>query len=189
VSPYTRFTRVSWIAVLAATVAASAFGADARNAKVPVTLTSRPVRLLRSWQETIKVGDREYPRQVRVVFDYAKGEAREESYDLRGVLRSVRTFREGLPAPSAAEIAEAFAITRADASLASLFGRFSVALDGGFVLEEDAGMPCGPGSRCLHVFLLSSDHAGTIRRVVVDLVKRELAYPVYVPASDQGHGR
>ena len=188
-SPYTRFTRVSWIAVLAATVAASALGADARNAKAPVTLTSRPVRLLRSWQETIKIGDREYPRQVRVVFDYAKGEAREESYDLRGVLRSVRTFREGLPAPSAAEIAEAFAITRADASLASLFGRFSVALDGGFVLEEDAGMPCGPGSRCLHIFLLSSDHAGTIRRVVVDLVKRELAYPVYVPASDQGHGR
>jgi hypothetical protein len=50
-------------------------------------------------------------------------------------------------------------------------------------------MPCGPGSRCLHVFLLSSDRAGTIRRVVVDLVKREVVYPVYVPAPDQGHGR
>ena len=174
---------------VAVSVCAAALAADARKTSDAVTQTSRPVRLLRSWQETIKIGDHEYPRQVRVVFDYAKGEAREESYDLRGVLRSVRKFKEGLPAPSAAEIAEAFAITRADASLAPLFGRFSVVLDGGFLLEEDAGMPCGPGSRCLHVFLLSSDRAGTIRRVVVDLVKREIVYPVYVAGTDQGHGR
>jgi hypothetical protein len=174
---------------VAASICAVPLAADARRPTDPVTLTSRPVRLLRSWQETVKVGDQEYPRQVRVVFDYARGEAREESRDARGVLRSVRRFREGLPAPSAAEIAEAFAVTRGDASLAPLFGRFSVVLDGGFLLEEDAGMPCGPGSRCLHVFLLSSDRAGTIRRVVVDLVKREIVYPVYVPAAGEGHGR
>jgi hypothetical protein len=185
-----RLLRAFPSAVVALSVCAAALAADAtRKPADSVTATSRPVRLLREWQETVKVGDREYPRQVRVVFDYARGEARQESYDARGVLRSVRKFKEGLPAPSAAEIDEAFAITRADPSLASLFGRFAVVLDGGFLLEEDAGMPCGPGSRCLHVFLLSSDRAGTIRRVVVDLVKRAVVYPVYVPSSAEGHGR
>jgi hypothetical protein len=126
---------------------------------------------------------------VQVVFDYGNGWAREDSFDTRGVLRSSRKIVRGLPAPSPEEIAEAFEIARTDPKLASIFSRFGVALDGGFVLEEDAGMPCGPGTRCLQVLLMSSDRAGVIRRVVVDLVPRSLAYSVYLPDLHGAHPR
>lgn len=154
-----------------------------------VTRTSRPVRLLRSWEETVKVGGREYPRRVEVLFDYAKGVARENSYDPNGLLRASRTMTQNMPAPSPEEIAEAFAIARSDPSLASLFARFSVVIEGGFLLQEDEGMPCGPRSRCLHVFLLSSDRSGLVRRLVVDLVTRSIPYPVYMPSAVGKHER
>ncbi len=154
-----------------------------------MTRSSRPVRLLRSWSETVKVGGREYPRRVEVLFDYAKGVARENSYDPNGVLRASRTMTRNMPAPSPEEIAEAFGLVRSDPSLASVFARFSVVTEGGFLLQEDEGMPCGPRSRCLHVFLLSSDRAGLIRRLVVDLVTRSIPYPVYMPASAGDHER
>jgi hypothetical protein len=154
-----------------------------------VTRTSRPVRLLRSWYETVKIGGREYPRRVEVLFDYAKGLAREYSYDRNGLLRASRTMTQNMPAPSPEEIAEAFGIARRDPSLASLFARFSVVTEGGFLLQEEEGMPCGPRSRCLHVFLLSSDRSGLIRRLVVDLVTRSIPYPVYMPSAVAGHER
>ena len=43
--------------------------------------------------------------------------------------------------------------------------------------------PAGPGARCLHVFLLSSDRAGLIERVVVDLARQKIAYRNYVPPT------
>ena len=173
-----------------ALLAVAAAGASAGALTLPlsvesqteVTRTSRPVRLLRSWYETIKVGGREAPRRVDVLFDYRKGVALQYSYDAKGVLRSSRTITQSLPAPSPEEIAEAFAIVRGDRSLSSIFTRFAVVTEGGFLLQEEPGMPCGPGSRCLHVFLLSSDRAGLIRRVVVDLVTRSIPYPVYMPS-------
>jgi hypothetical protein len=154
-----------------------------------VTRTSRPVRLLRSWTETVKVRGREYPRRVEVLFDYANGLARENSYDSNGVLRESRTMTQNMPAPSPEEIAEAFAIARREPSLASLFARFSVVTEGGFLLQEEEGMPCGPGTRCLHVFLLSSDRSGLIRRLVVDLVTRSIPYSVYMPSTVGSHER
>jgi hypothetical protein len=154
-----------------------------------VTRTSRPIRLLRSWEETVKVGGREYPRRVEVLFDYAKGVARENSYDPNGLLRASRTMTQNMPAPSPEEIAEAFGIVRSDPAFASLFARFSVVIEGGFLLQEDEGMPCGPRSRCLHVFLLSSDRSGLIRRLVVDLVTRSIPYPVYMPSAVGKHER
>jgi hypothetical protein len=177
-----RLALVFGTAVLAA--AASPAGAsELRKApsEAPITPTSRPIRLLRSWEETVKAGGGDQARRVQLVFDYTNGWAREDSYDTRGVLRGSRKIVRGLPAPSQEEIAEAFEITRTDPALASLFSRFAVALDGAFVLEEDEGMPCGPGSRCLQVLLMSSDRAGVIRRVVVDLVPRSLAYTAYFP--------
>ena len=181
-----RVVRGLCTAALAASVARSASAASQpRRPPDPITRTSRPVRLLRTWSDTVKVEGtgREYPRTVRLVFDYGVGEAREESYDTHGILRATRRIKQNLPAPSPEEIAEAFDITRRDAGLASVFARFAVALDGGFLLEEEAGLPCGPGSRCLHVFLMSSDRAGIIRRVVVDLVRQTIAYPVYTPST------
>jgi hypothetical protein len=148
-----------------------------------VTRTSRPVRLLRTWSETVKTGaGRELPRRVEVVFDYGKGVARENYYNLAGRLVGSRKMTQNMPAPSPEEIAEAFSIVRADQEISPIFSRFRVVPEGGFLLQEDRGRPCGPGSRCLHVFLLSSDRAGLIRRVVVDLVKRDIPYRSYTPS-------
>jgi hypothetical protein len=81
------------------------------------------------------------------------------------------------------EIQEAFDVVRADPEFERIFRRFNVVFEGGFLLVEEKGLPCGPGSRCLRVFLLSSDRAGTIRQVVVDLVKQQVAYDDFTPDS------
>ncbi len=180
-----RFALVLGTVVLAAAVSAAARAADLGRATSSVTLTSRPVRLLRTWQETVKVNGRDYPRTVRLVFDYAKGEAREESFDPRGVLRVTKRYNQTLPVPSKQEIEEAYDIVRADPALASIFARFRVVLEGGFPYEEGPGMPCGPDARCVHVLLLSSDRSGLIRRVVVDLGSRTIPYLAYTPDSEK----
>ena len=146
-----------------------------------VTRTSRPVRLLRAWEETFKANGREFPRRVEVVFDYKAGVARENYYTLDGRLVGSRKITQSMPAPSPEEVAEAFAIVEQDPGFAPIYRRFRVVPEGGFLLEEGKGQPCGPGSRCLHVFLLSSDRAGLIRRVVVDLVNRDIPYRAYSP--------
>jgi hypothetical protein len=151
-----------------------------------VTRTSRPVRLLRTWEENIKAGGREFPRRVEVVFDYGEGIARQNYYTLDGELVGSKRITQNMPAPSREEIAEAFALVERDPNFAPLFSRFRVVSEGGFLLQEGPGKPCGPGSRCLHVFLLSSDRAGLIRRVVVDLVKRDIPYTAYVPPGGSG---
>jgi hypothetical protein len=140
------------------------------------------VRLLRSWEETVKGADgRESARRVDVVFDYDRGAAYERFYGLDGTPTGGMTLGPGHPAPSPEEIQEAFDIVRAAPEFELLFKRFRVVFEGGFLLTEDKDQPCGPGSRCLRVFLLSSDRAGTIRQVVVDLVRQQLAYDDFTP--------
>ncbi|HEY1250415.1 MAG TPA: hypothetical protein VGH97_04450 [Thermoanaerobaculia bacterium] len=183
-----RIALVLGTVVLAAGVSAAARAADlAKASGGGVTTTSRPVRLLRTWQETVKVNGRDYPRTMRLVFDYAKGEAREESYDAHGILRVSRRYTQTLPVPSKEELAEAYDIVRGEPALASIFARFGVVLEGGFPYEESVGMPCGPGARCVHVLLLSADRAGLIRRVVVDLGSRTVPYLVYTPPVSESH--
>jgi len=180
-----RFALVLGTVALAVGVSESARAADLGKPSTAVTLTSRPVRLLRQWHETVKVDGRDYPRTVRLVFDYAKGEAREESYDTRGVLRVTKRYTQTLPVPSKQEVDEAYDVVRGDPALASIFARFRVVLEGGFPYEEGPGMPCGPGARCVHVLLLSSDRSGLIRRVVVDLSSRTIPYLAYTPDSEK----
>jgi len=169
-------------ALLAMGLLAAAVPASAQLAQSEVTATSRPLRLLRSWEETVKgTGGREVPRRVDVVFDYEKGVAYENFYTLDGIQTGRMTLGAGHPAPSRVEIREAYDVVRADPEFDRVFKRFKVVFEGGFVLNEDRGKPCGPGSRCLRVFLLSSDRAGTIRQVVVDLVKSQVAYDDYTP--------
>lgn len=147
----------------------------------PVTATSRPIRLLRSYEETVKSVGGEYPRRVDIVFDYYKGIAWQHFYSLTGVLTGSKKITQSLPSPSTVEIDEAFALVREAPELERLFARFHPVLEGGFVMEEGRGKPCGPGARCLHVFVLSSDRAGLIERVVVDLARQNIAYRHYTP--------
>ena len=149
---------------------------------VEVTRTSRPVRLLRSWNETVKTpGGEEVSRHVEVIVDYAAGQAYERFTNSGGPPAGSRRVSIGAPAPSPEEIAEAFALVRSAPELALIFKRFKVVLEGGFILQEAEGQPCGPDTRCLHVFLLSSDRSCLIRRVVVDLSRLRLAYSLYMP--------
>ena len=150
-----------------------------------VTRTSRPVRLLRSWEEPMKVRLNDVPRRVEVVFDYGQGVARENYYTLDGELVGSKKITQNMPRPSREEIAEAVALVRADPELGRIASRRSAVFEGGFALEEGRGERCGPGSRCLQIQLISPDRVGLVRWVVVDLVKREIVYPAYTPA----HGR
>ena len=152
------------------------------NAETSVTKTSRPVRLLRTWDETIKAsGGREYVRRVELVFDYRTGFARENYYTPDGRLYGSRELKQNPPRPSEDEIAEARDIVRRDAELAPIIERRGAEFNGGFLLEEGRGMPCGPGSRCVQIQLLTPDHLGLLRWTVVDLVPRRIVYPVYLP--------
>ncbi len=147
-----------------------------------VTRTSRPVRLLRSWDEPIKAPNgREYVRHVELVFDYGKGIARERySYGDDRLMYGTRDIKQSQPGPSPEEIAEAKELVLQDAELSRIVARRSAELEGGFILEEARG-PCGPRTRCLQIQILTTDRLGLLRWTVVDLVTRKVAYPVYVP--------
>jgi hypothetical protein len=174
---------------LAIAAAASAAFLTAQSGR-DVTDTSRPLRLIRSWEETVKLaGGAETPRRVEVLFDYEKGVGYEAYSTLEGEPLGRKTLGPGHPAPSQVEIEEAFQIVRDDPEFARIFKRFKVVFEGGFIFTEGRGRPCGPGSRCLRVFLLSSDRAGTIRQVVVDLVKQRVAYDDFAPGASMGRAR
>ncbi len=168
--------------VTLAIAASGAFVVVPASAEAPVTKTSRPVRLLRTWDETIKAsGGREYVRRVEVVFDYSAGVARENYYTPEGRLYGSRDLRQNPPRPSEEEIAEARDLVRRDPDLSRIVERRAAELNGGFLLEEELGKACGPGSRCVLVQLLTADGQGLLRWTAVDLVERKVVYPLYVP--------
>jgi len=174
------------LAIAAMAAAASLCG----QAGSEPTETSRPLRLLRSWEETVKLpGGGETTRRVQVLFDYDRALGYEVSWTLEGQLLGKKKLGFGHPAPSGVELEEAFRLVRDDPEFALIFKRFRVVFEGGFILAEDPGRPCGPGSRCLRVFLLSSDRAGTIRQVVVDLAKQRVAYDDFAPGATGGRAR
>lgn len=158
-------------------------GARAEQANgAPVKAASR-LRLLRSWTDTVKVdGGGDLPRRVDILFDYTQGVALERSYDGSGRLTEERRLDDA-PGPSAEELAEAYGMVRADAELGRIVERTQAVLEGGFLLDEAEGQPCGPRTRCLQVQLLDPTRLGLLRWVVIDLVKRAIVYPTYMPAE------
>lgn len=174
--------RSSIYAFLVALAAGLAAAPPPCRAQTDVTRTSRPIRLLRSWEDTVKVGDQEIPRRVEVLFDYARGVAYQNSYNEAGVRVSSLRITRGFPRPSEEEVAEAIGLLRSDGEFAPILGRFPDAtVEGGFRLEEGKGKPCGPGHRCLQLQLRSSYNGTLLRRVVVDLASRSIAYRNHVP--------
>ena len=161
-------------------------GVAAAPAQSPVTPNTRPIRLLRTWYDSIKTPSGDQQRRVDILYDYDQAAAFELTHTLDGQLVSSRRLDSNPPAPSQEEIQEAFDIVRADAEFARILQRFSADLEGGFLIEERPGTACGPGGRCVLVQILSSDHSGLIRVVAVDLVKRYIPYRTFVPSEHPG---
>ena len=117
--------------------------AAAAPVESPITRTSRPVRLLRSWHEPVKTPAGEFVRRVDILYDYRKAAAFEQAYTLDGRLLQERRIVVNPPAPSQEEIQEAFLIVRRDAETRRILERFTAQLEGGFLIEEGRGKACG----------------------------------------------
>lgn len=135
------------------------------------------VRVLRAWDETIKVDGQDVPRRVEIVFDYDRGEARQVERLPGGEVKATVLLHEQ-PAPSAEEIEEAVSLIRGDASLGRVLQRTRAVPTGGFVLEEPEGR-CGLRTRCLQILVMAPESYGLLRRVVVDLTRRKIVYRSY----------
>ena len=133
------------------------------------------LRVVRSWRDTVKIRGRDEPRSVEIVFDPDSGVARRRIYDAAGDLVSDEELAEQ-PQPSSAEIAKAFAMVRTDPELGSLLRGRRAVLDGGFLLREAEGEPCGPRSRCLQVFMLSESRRDLLRRSAIDVSRDRIAH-------------
>ena len=183
-SPISRILAVGGLTAAIGLAAAPAF-AQTRQAPRRDPAPAR-TRVIKSWDDTIKQDGREIARHVNIVFDYTAGMAWEYAYDLSGRPISSRRLTANLPRPSPEEIAEAVEILRADPEVGRIMARANARPEGGFLLEEGAGQPCGPRTRCIQILLMAENSMGLLRRAVVDLTKREVAYPSYVPKDGTG---
>jgi hypothetical protein len=153
------------------------------------------IRLIRSWPEDVRVGAKQVAGRVEMWFDYTAGVVIQRILidDPKGnpaaakLVRS-ETFAPGInvPRPSPEEIAEAMGIVRADKEMARLIANAQAELDGGFEIFEPAGSPCGPGTRCLKVQIMTNNRLGLVRNVVVDLTKQSIVYREWQPEGPWG---
>ena len=155
--------------------------ANAQGALAAPAVAAAPrVRVFADYIDTVKVGDREETRRIKLSYDYDKGIARQTVQDSMGALLEDKVISGTNIRPTDQEFQEAVAIVRADRIIGGMVTRVNAVPDGGFLLEEAEGRVCGPRSRCLHVFWLSPDRVGLVRWTVVDLVKQQIAYRAYV---------
>ncbi len=135
----------------------------------------------RSWLDRVKIDGRDEARLVEIVFDYELGAARRRVYDAQDWLISDEVLA-GQPRATSAEIAEAFDTVRRDPELGQLARSANAIIDGGFLLREAEGNPCGPPARCLQVYLFTEDGHEELRRPIVDMNPRaRIVYRDYQP--------
>ena len=110
----------------------------------------------------------------------------ENVYDEDGALLERRPGPR-VPTPSREEIDVAIGIVTNDPVLGQIIGDLQAYVDGGFILDEEAGRPCGPRTRCLQIFAFRRG-AGEVPlfRAVVDLTKDSASAIVYRDSWDQG---
>ncbi|MEO0742958.1 MAG: hypothetical protein AAF089_15345 [Bacteroidota bacterium] len=141
-------------------------------------------RVLRSWSEPVKLANGErgtYHHEV--IFDYETGVTRQVVRDEAGALVADFPIQQIRPTPE--EFDEAVAILMAEPDFQAIRSARPFEADGGFILVQDDGQACGPGSRCLQIDLLdATDRTQRVRYVVVDLVSQTVAYPNFNPARD-----
>ena len=132
----------------------------------------RQPRVLRTWEDRVKIDGRDQLRRVEIVFDYDSGVARRRVYDPQDQLLSDEVLPDQ-PRPTLAEVAHAFDMVRRDPELGGQARRVNAKFDGGFLLPEAVDLPCGQPARCLQVFMLSESRRELKRRSVVDVGSRD----------------
>ena len=151
------------------------------SAQVAAPSTQRHEVVLRSWLDHVKIDGRDQARLVEIVFDYELGAARRRVYDAQDWLISDEVLA-GQPRATSAEIAEAFDTVLRDPELGQLARSANAIIDGGFLLREAAGEPCGPPARCLQVYIFSESGHDELQRPIVDMNPRaRIVYRDYQP--------
>ena len=155
-------------------------------AAVTVSAADPAVRVLRGWDEIIDTADGPAKGRIELVFDYEQGLGFENVYDTHGNLIERRPGPR-VPTPSREEIDAAIDIVSNDPVLGQVIRDLQAYVDGGFILDEDAGKPCGPRTRCLQIFAFRRG-AGEVPlfRAVVDLTKDPSSAIVHRDSWDQG---
>jgi len=147
-------------------------------------------RVLRSWTDDVKLDDGSQARWIfTVTFNTDTGEYARSITDESGALIERTTQTASLAAPSDEEIEMARAVIFADPDLSELYEEAAnPELSGGFVLQREAGHPCGPGSRCLQFDMFDVDtlarRVNRIRYVVVDVRDGTLVSNDFNPSTD-----
>ncbi len=161
---------------------AAAPAVDAQNASSE--------RVLRSWVDDVKLDDGSDARWIfTVTYDTHAGEYARTITDDSGVVieRTVQTTSLARPSPEEIEMARR--VIFGDAELNALYERAdNPELSGGFVLQREAGHPCGPGSRCLQFDMFDVDtlarRVDRIRYVVVDARNWTIVSNDFNPSTD-----
>jgi hypothetical protein len=153
----------------------------AQSAQVAAPANGRHEAVLHRWLDRVKIDGRDEARLVEIVFDYELGAARRRVYDAQDWLISNEVLA-GQPRATSAEIAEAFDTVRRDPELGQLARSTNAIIDGGFLLREAPGEPCGPPARCLQVYLFTEDGHEELQRPIVDMNPRaRIVYRDYQP--------
>ena len=147
-------------------------------------------RVIRSWTMDVKLDDGSRALWTfTVTYDADAGEYIRTTTDESGALieRTIQTTSLVRPTPEEIEMARA--VIFADPELSELYERADTpVLSGGFVLQREAGHPCGPGSRCLQFDMVDVDKAARrvnrIRYVVVDVRDGTLVSNDFNPSTD-----
>jgi len=147
-------------------------------------------RVLRSWTDNVKLDDGSRSLWTfTTTYNTDTGEYARTITDESGALVERTTQTTSLARPTDDEIEMARAVIFADPDLSELYERAdNPELSGGFVLQREAGHPCGPGSRCLQFDMFDVDvvarRVNRIRYVVVDVRDGTLVSKDFDPSAD-----
>ncbi len=154
-------------------------GRDSAQSSTPGT--DRHEAVLRSWQDRVKVDGREEPRRFEITFDYRFGTTWRRIYDAENRLISEEELA-AQPRATPTEIEKAIDAIRRDPELSQLASSTNAVLEGGFLLRERAGKPCGPHTRCVQIFMLTDPVRERPHIAVVDVRERgRIAHRNYNP--------
>ncbi|MCH7640187.1 MAG: hypothetical protein IH855_12125 [Bacteroidetes bacterium] len=147
-------------------------------------------RVLRSWTSDVKLDNGSQARWTfTFTYNSEAGEYAETITDEDGALIERTVGNMSMVGPTPGEIEMARAVIFADPELSELYERAAnPELSGGFILQREAGHPCGPGSRCLQFDMFDVDviarRVNRIRYVVVDVRDGTLVSKDFDPSAD-----